>query len=75
MDFLVGNMARKNYELFKEMFFGNDSFMIHSDFGRGFTRAYHDEVSILAPIKQCCMIRSSTLKTLIRYQIIFEKKS
>lgn len=34
--------------------------------GRGFGRPFYDEHSNLAPLMQCCMIRSSTLKTLLR---------
>lgn len=47
--------------------FGNDTFPIHLDHGRGFGRAYHDEISILAPLLQCCMIRASTLETLLKW--------
>lgn len=65
LDFLIGNMDRHHYETFKV--FGNDTFPIHLDHGRGFGKPYHDEVSILAPILQCCMIRTSTLATLLRY--------
>lgn len=46
--------------------FGNDTFPIHLDHGRGFGKAFHDEISILAPILQCCMIRSTTLETLLK---------
>jgi hypothetical protein len=64
-DFLMGNMDRHHYETFKA--FGNNTFPIHLDHGRGFGRADHDELSILAPLYQCCMIRSSTLSTLLSY--------
>ena len=37
--------------------FGNATYPIHLDHGRSFGRASHDEISILAPIYQCCMIR------------------
>lgn len=47
--------------------FGNDTFPIHLDHGRGFGRAFHDEISILAPVLQCCMIRASTLETLLKW--------
>lgn len=62
-DFLIGNMDRHHYETFK--IFGNDTFPIHLDHGRGFGRPFHDELSILAPLLQCCLIRSSTLETLL----------
>lgn len=32
-----------------------------------FGKSKHDEISILAPIYQCCMIRYSTLKKLLAY--------
>lgn len=64
-DFLMGNMDRHHYETFT--LFGNDSFPIHLDHGRAFGKAFHDEMSILAPIIQCCHIRKSTLETLLRY--------
>lgn len=64
-DFLMGNMDRHHYETFT--LFGNDSFPIHLDHGRAFGKAFHDEISILAPIIQCCHIRKSTLETLLRY--------
>ncbi|KAL7022778.1 hypothetical protein ACKWTF_012377 [Chironomus riparius] len=63
-DFLMGNMDRHHYETFK--IFGNDTFPIHLDHGRGFGRAFHDEISILAPVLQCCTIRASTLETLLK---------
>lgn len=46
--------------------FGNDTFPIHLDHGRGFGRPFHDELSILAPVLQCCMLRASTLETLLK---------
>jgi len=64
-DFLMGNMDRHHYEIFKS--FGNDSFPIHLDHGRAFGKAGHDELSILAPLYQCCMVRESTLSTLLTY--------
>jgi len=66
LDFLMGNMDRHHYETFK--MFGNDTFLIHLDHGRAFGRSKHDEVSILAPLYQCCVIRKSTLETLINFQ-------
>nr|XP_012224282.1 PREDICTED: uncharacterized protein LOC105673323 [Linepithema humile]XP_012224283.1 PREDICTED: uncharacterized protein LOC105673323 [Linepithema humile] len=64
-DFLTGNMDRHHYETFR--IFGNDSFTLHLDHGRGFGKPFHDETSILAPILQCCMIRQTTLSTLLRF--------
>ncbi|KAJ8664352.1 hypothetical protein QAD02_006014, partial [Eretmocerus hayati] len=64
-DFLTGNMDRHHYETFK--IFGNQSFTLHLDNGRGFGKPFHDEISCLSPLLQCCMIRQSTLATLLRY--------
>ncbi|XP_043484767.1 extracellular serine/threonine protein CG31145 [Leptopilina heterotoma] len=65
LDFLMGNMDRHHYETFK--LFGNDTFPLHVDHGRGFGKPFHDEISCLTPILQCCMIKKSTLTTLLRY--------
>ncbi|KAK0173041.1 hypothetical protein PV328_006295 [Microctonus aethiopoides] len=65
LDFLSGNMDRHHYETFK--LFGNDTFTLHLDHGRGFGRPYHDELSILTPLLQCCMISRNTLATLLKY--------
>lgn len=64
-DFLTGNMDRHHYETFR--IFGNDSFTLHLDHGRGFGKPFQDETSILAPLLQCCIIRRSTLATLLRW--------
>lgn len=63
-DFLMGNMDRHHYETFHAF---NDSFMIHLDHGRGFGRPFHDEISILAPLTQCCQINANTLQTLLNF--------
>lgn len=65
LDFLMGNMDRHHYETFK--LFGNDTFPLHVDHGRGFGKPFHDEISCLTPILQCCMIKRSTLTTLLRF--------
>ncbi|VVC89043.1 unnamed protein product [Leptidea sinapis] len=53
-DFLTGNMDRHHYETFK--MFGNETFTLHLDQGRAFGKAFHDELSILAPLLQCCLV-------------------
>ncbi|XP_047925810.2 extracellular serine/threonine protein kinase FAM20C-like [Anser cygnoides] len=58
LDFLMGNMDRHHYETFEK--FGNDTFLLHLDNGRGFGTHSHDEMSILAPLQQCCSIKKST---------------
>ncbi|XP_076856912.1 pseudokinase FAM20A [Brachyhypopomus gauderio] len=58
-DFLTGNMDRHHYEIFTK--FGDEGFLLHLDNARGFGRHSHDEMSILAPLIQCCIIKRSTL--------------
>ncbi|KAL7013775.1 hypothetical protein ACKWTF_015570 [Chironomus riparius] len=65
-DFLIGNLDRHHYETFKT-FNTNETFTIHLDQGRSFGQPFHDELSILIPLKQCCMVRKSTLKTLLDF--------
>ncbi|XP_074840007.1 extracellular serine/threonine protein kinase FAM20C-like [Carettochelys insculpta] len=65
LDFLMGNMDRHHYETFEK--FGNDTFLLHLDNGRGFGRHSHDEISILAPLQQCCSIKKSTF---LRLQLL-----
>ncbi|XP_061912076.1 extracellular serine/threonine protein kinase FAM20C [Entelurus aequoreus] len=57
-DFLMGNMDRHHYETFEK--FGNETFIIHLDNGRGFGKHSHDEKSILVPLTQCCRVRKTT---------------
>eukprot|EP00106_Octopus_bimaculoides_P002760 XP_014770202.1 PREDICTED: extracellular serine/threonine protein kinase FAM20C-like [Octopus bimaculoides] len=64
-DFLTGNMDRHHYDTFRE--FGNDTFPLHLDNGRGFGRSNYDEFTILAPVFQCCLIRYSTIMKLFRF--------
>ncbi|XP_037547286.1 pseudokinase FAM20A [Nematolebias whitei] len=64
-DFLIGNMDRHHYETFTK--FGDEGFLLHLDNARGFGKHSHDEMSILAPLSQCCMIKYSTL---LRLQLL-----
>ncbi|XP_048186691.1 extracellular serine/threonine protein kinase FAM20C [Perognathus longimembris pacificus] len=68
-DFLMGNMDRHHYETFEK--FGNETFIIHLDNGRGFGKYSHDELSILAPLQQCCRIRKSTY---LRLQLLAKEE-
>ncbi|KAH0616879.1 hypothetical protein JD844_028329 [Phrynosoma platyrhinos] len=61
----LGNMDRHHYETFEK--FGNNTFFLHLDNGRGFGRHSHDEMSILAPLWQCCIIKKSTF---LRLQLL-----
>ncbi|XP_077987000.1 glycosaminoglycan xylosylkinase-like [Glandiceps talaboti] len=62
LDFLIGNADRHHYETFKQD--GNDAMLLNLDNAKSFGNAFHDEKSILAPIFQCCKIRSSTWQKL-----------
>ncbi|XP_071813823.1 extracellular serine/threonine protein CG31145-like isoform X1 [Apostichopus japonicus] len=62
-DFLIGNMDRHHYETFEH--FGNFTYPIHLDHGRAFGKHQSDEISILAPLFQCCIIRKSTYDRLV----------
>ncbi|KAG7506374.1 hypothetical protein JOB18_004008 [Solea senegalensis] len=64
-DFLTGNMDRHHYEIFTK--FGDEGFLLHLDNARGFGKHSQDEMSILAPLTQCCMIKRSTL---VRLQLL-----
>lgn len=64
-DFLIGNMDRHHYEIFTK--FGDEGFLLHLDNARGFGKPSHDEMSILAPLTQCCLIKRSTL---VRLQLL-----
>uniref|UniRef100_A0A672FPA6 FAM20C golgi associated secretory pathway kinase a n=1 Tax=Salarias fasciatus TaxID=181472 RepID=A0A672FPA6_SALFA len=68
-DFLMGNMDRHHYETFEK--FGNDTFIIHLDNGRGFGKHSHDELSILVPLSQCCRVRRSTY---LRLQLLAKEE-
>ncbi|GCB83303.1 hypothetical protein scyTo_0023448, partial [Scyliorhinus torazame] len=59
------NMDRHHYETFQK--FGNKSFILHLDNGRGFGRHSQDEPSILVPLQQCCRIRRGTF---LRLQLL-----
>uniref|UniRef100_A0A672RV93 FAM20C golgi associated secretory pathway kinase n=1 Tax=Sinocyclocheilus grahami TaxID=75366 RepID=A0A672RV93_SINGR len=68
-DFLMGNMDRHHYETFEK--FGNETFIIHLDNGRGFGKHSHDEMSILVPLSQCCRVKRSTY---LRLQLLAKEE-
>lgn len=68
-DFLTGNMDRHHYEIFTK--FGDEGFLLHLDNARGFGKHSVDEMSILAPLSQCCMIKRSTL---LRLQLLTKRE-
>lgn len=61
-DFLIGNADRHHYETFAKL--GNNGFLLHLDNGKSFGNPNVDEISILAPLYQCCRILRSTWNTL-----------
>lgn len=68
------NAKRRSYAQFDSKTFatfyriyGNETFPLHLDHGRGFGRPFHDELSILAPVLQCCLIRKTTLTKLLEW--------
>ncbi|XP_062331144.1 pseudokinase FAM20A isoform X3 [Osmerus eperlanus] len=67
-DFLTGNMDRHHYEIFTG--FG-DGFLLHLDNARGFGKHSHDEMTILAPLSQCCIIKRSTA---LRLQLLSRER-
>ena len=51
-DFLIGNGDRHHYEIFKNE--GNDGMLILLDNAKAFGNYSLDDLSILAPLRQCC---------------------
>ena len=65
-------MDRHHYENFDH--FGEDGFVLHLDQGKGFGRHSWDEISILAPLYQCCKLRYKTWVVLSHIQNSAEGK-
>ncbi|XP_053381837.1 extracellular serine/threonine protein kinase FAM20C-like [Mercenaria mercenaria] len=66
-DFLSGNQDRHGFTTFKD--FGHYTFPILYDNGCGFGRQTYDAMSILAPLRQCCLIRKSTLLKYVKLYV------
>ena len=60
----LGNMDR--HHMMRISSFGANTGLVHLDNGRSFGRYDHDELSILTPIRQCCLFRYSTFARLYR---------
>jgi len=60
-DYLIGNADRHHYEVFADF---PDSIVILLDNGKSFGNPYWDELTILAPLYQCCKIRKRTYERL-----------
>ncbi|XP_064643874.1 glycosaminoglycan xylosylkinase-like [Lineus longissimus] len=63
-DYLIGNADRHHYETFTQ----TDSMVLLLDSAKSFGNPFHDELSILAPLYQCCMLRESTYEKLVLLQ-------
>ncbi|CAF2967910.1 unnamed protein product [Rotaria sp. Silwood2] len=63
-DFLIGNMDR--HHMMRISSFGSNTALIHLDNGRSFGRYDYDDLSILTPIRHCCLFRYSTFARLYR---------
>ncbi|VDK43286.1 unnamed protein product [Anisakis simplex] len=66
MDYLIGNQDRHHFESFA-VFGDAPSYAIHLDNGRAFGRTDVDDEDIILPLRQCCVVRPSTLRTLLKY--------
>ncbi|ETN86936.1 hypothetical protein NECAME_05782 [Necator americanus] len=66
LDYLIGNQDRHHYESFA-VFENLPSYAIHLDNGRAFGRTDIDDDDIILPLRQCCVIRPSTLNTLLQF--------
>lgn len=66
MDYMIINQDRHHYETFT-VFGDIPSYAIHLDNGRAFGRTDIDDDDILMPLRQCCVIRPSTLAKLLQF--------
>ena len=66
LDFLIANMDRHHFEYILEL--GQDPNLIMLDNGKGFAKSSRNELSILAPLFQCCLLRRSTWEKLLLLQ-------
>ena len=63
-DFLIGNLDR--HHMMRISSFGSNTALVHLDNGRSFGRYDTNDLSILAPIRQCCFFRYTTFARLYR---------
>lgn len=61
-DYLLGNADRHHYEIFRGT---PESAILLIDNGKSFGNPFKDELSILAPLYQCCLVRRSTYRRLL----------
>lgn len=67
-DYLIGNGDRHHYETFDPKKHGTDAMLIMIDNAKSFGNSSLHDTSILAPVKQCCVIRSNTYDLLTQYK-------
>ena len=65
-DFLMVNQDRHHFEQFV-VFDERDVYPIHFDNGRAFGKTREDYDDILSPLTQCCVVRPSTVRTLLDF--------
>uniref|UniRef100_A0A915HKZ0 FAM20 C-terminal domain-containing protein n=1 Tax=Romanomermis culicivorax TaxID=13658 RepID=A0A915HKZ0_ROMCU len=65
LDFLTGNQDRHHFEFVRGS--KNHHFLMHIDNGRSFGRSDMDDLDILAPLWQCCLIKSTTFETIMKF--------
>ncbi|XP_076321215.1 glycosaminoglycan xylosylkinase-like isoform X1 [Tachypleus tridentatus] len=63
-DYLIGNADRHHYEVFEDI---KDSMVLLLDNGKSFGNPYWDELTILAPLYQCCRLRKTTYDRLLLF--------
>ncbi|CAD6185058.1 unnamed protein product [Caenorhabditis auriculariae] len=66
LDYLIGNQDRHHFESFN-VFETLPSYAIHLDNGRAFGKSDFDDDDILLPLRQCCVIRPSTLAKILGF--------
>lgn len=64
LSLFLGNQDRHHVTRFGT--FGDNTALIHLDNGRSFGRYDFDDLSILTPIRHCCLFRYSTFSRLYR---------
>lgn len=64
LDFLIGNMDRHHYETFKN--FGNDTFPLHLDHGRGYFQAFALNISL-----SCKFLMNQTLFSCMHHILFY----